>query len=233
MNHAVSVPLTTAIVNPDEAFTLEARIASDNGVTRTMKIEEGAFLDASGDLHVFGTAGDDTITVDDHQVVINGETIDPRKETINFLDDAPADWLNGQVISGTTTVRDAGATVELTGNVWSLASLGYQVTSNTVIEFDFASNSQGEFHGLAFTNTTSQYNAPHVRYLKVHGSQATWPDDTAIDVASYTGASAVQSYRVPLGKYLTAGTYDYIGFVNNDKVIDFMLESLRGGGLTR
>ena len=70
--------------------------------------------------------------------------------------------------SGTFEVQDQGATVFLTGNAWKAIPINYNITSNTVIKFDFKSINEGEIHELSFDNDLSA--APNYRVV-LYGSQ--------------------------------------------------------------
>ena len=51
---------------------------------------------------------------------------------------------------GTVTVEDRGATLALAGNRWVKTVQYYDITQDTVIEFDFKSTIEGEIHGIGF-----------------------------------------------------------------------------------
>ena len=53
-------------------------------------------------------------------------------------------------------VADGGDTLQLTGNSWKKLNVPYDVTPNTVIEFDFQSSLEGEIQAIGFdTNIRS------------------------------------------------------------------------------
>ena len=45
-----------------------------------------------------------------------------------------------------------GKEIQLTGNKWQIQKGNFQITSNSVLEFEFASNLEGDIHGIGFTN---------------------------------------------------------------------------------
>ena len=120
--------------------------------------------------------------------------------------------------SGTTLVSHSGAddgvysfpdanTVLLEDNTWRSLLINYDVTANTVVDFEFRSTSQGEIHGIAFgSNTTATSN----RTFKVHGTQ-NWG---ITNYDNYSGSSWV-SFSIPVGSFYT-GSFDRLVFVNDN-----------------
>ena len=84
--------------------------------------------------------------------------------------------------------------------------MNYTVTSNTVIEFEFSSSSQGEIHGVGFENDNSLTSS---RYFKVHGTQSY--GITNFD--NYT--SGTVSYTIPVGNSYT-GSMSRLVFINDN-----------------
>ena len=58
----------------------------------------------------------------------------------------------GQDLVGTVDVSVTGSALTLTGNIWKSISLGYTVTSNTLLNFEFFSSVEGEIHNIGFDN---------------------------------------------------------------------------------
>lgn len=107
--------------------------------------------------------------------------------------------------STTVAVLDGGATLQLSGNVWRKINLPYNVTADTVLEFDFRSSSEGEIHSIGFDKDLSiDFGGP--RTFKVHGTQS-W-GITAFD--NYV-PSGWQRYTIPVGQFLT-GNFQYLTF---------------------
>jgi uncharacterized protein YkwD len=109
--------------------------------------------------------------------------------------------------SGSVIVSGGGTTLELTGNRWRATTNTYNISANTVLEFEFSSNAQGEIHGLGLdeNNTTSSN-----RIFKLYGTQ-NWGIS---GVASYTKPGEYQSFSVPVGQYYTSNNMRVI-FVND------------------
>ena len=75
--------------------------------------------------------------------------------------------------AGNVAVADAGATLVLTDNTWRKTDQTFNVTVNTVLEFDFESTVQGEIHGIGFDENSNCCDA--LRVFKVHGAQVCVP----------------------------------------------------------
>ena len=108
---------------------------------------------------------------------------------------------------GTFAVQDAGATLFLENNTWKYVSLPYNVTANTVIDFEFRSTSQGEIHGIGFDSDNSISSN---LTFKVHGTQ-NWG---ITNYDNYSGSSWV-SYSIPVGSFYT-GSFDRLFFTNDN-----------------
>lgn len=115
-------------------------------------------------------------------------------------------YSTGQDISGTATVQDGGATLQLVGNTWKRIALPKTITPQSILTFEFYSGQVGEIHAIGFDNGTSN---PPGQYFQVYGTQ-TWGNGAA----PYTG-SGWQSYSIPVGAYL-AGSFSHLVFVMDD-----------------
>ncbi len=50
------------------------------------------------------------------------------------------------------STSDGFQTIDFSGNSWKKIDLGYTITANTILEFDFQSTAQGEIQGIGFDN---------------------------------------------------------------------------------
>ena len=96
-------------------------------------------------------------------------------------------------------MADAGATLVLTDNTWRQTDQTFVITTNTVLEFDFQSNVQGEVHGIGFDEDADGFNAD--RIFKLYGTQS-WG---ITDFETYAGGGQVH-YQIPIGLYYTGST---------------------------
>ncbi|MEM6792994.1 MAG: M36 family metallopeptidase, partial [Acidobacteriota bacterium] len=134
--------------------------------------------------------------------------------------------------SSQVAVSNGGDTITLTGNTWRRTTQTFNVTANTVVEFDFSSTSQGEIHGIGLDedNTLSQD-----RIFKVHGTQ----NYGITDFDNYAGGTV--TYTIPVGQFFTGSNMFLVlvndkdsGALNNNSVFSNVrvFESGGGGGGT-
>ena len=117
------------------------------------------------------------------------------------------------VTYGGTQDRSGDSTVvgryelQLGGNTWRQVPLDYQITENTVLEFDFASTTEGEIHGIGFDSDNAISGD---LTFNIHGTQ-NWG---IRDAATY-GGGGYESFVIPVGRYYT-GSASSLFFVNDD-----------------
>lgn len=112
---------------------------------------------------------------------------------------------------GPVTVENGGAALHIVGNCWKRIDLNYDVTANTVIEFDFQSTAQGEIHAIGFDNDTAISPATA---FQLYGTQ-TWGLQPYKDYAG--SAPGVKHYTIPAGQFFTGTGMDLI-FANDHDV---------------
>jgi hypothetical protein len=90
---------------------------------------------------------------------------------INFNDYSLATFASTSQGTGTGSVDVSldGSTLELSGNLWRGIAIGYTFTSNTLLNFEFLSTSEGEIQGVAFENDN---NVTSVRTFQLFGVQS-------------------------------------------------------------
>ncbi len=161
---------------------------------------------SSADTSYNGLNPDDvTVTNSDNDDAIATNSVDFDQATIRSYGG------RGQDQENTVVVKNGGATLDLTGNAWKRINLSYTITANTVLEFDFQSDSQGEIHAIGFDNNNSISSD---QAFKLYGTEG-WGISDYNNYAS--SASAVQHYVIPVGQYLT-GSMEYLFFVNDHDV---------------
>ncbi len=109
---------------------------------------------------------------------------------------------------GIHEVQNNGNILAIGFNAWKAIELSYQVTPQTVLEFDFASTNQGEIHGIGLDDNTTISSS---KTFKVHGTQ-NWGNG---DFDDYPNNQDWKTYRIPVGKYYT-GRYNYLFFVADE-----------------
>ncbi|NJR70405.1 MAG: hypothetical protein HC771_18540 [Synechococcales cyanobacterium CRU_2_2] len=106
-----------------------------------------------------------------------------------------------------------GSTVQLQGNNWKKLAFPHGVTADTVLEFEFRSDREGEIHGIGF-DTDDILSAD--RTFKLHGTQ-----DWGIrnfDTYGDTGNSGQwQAYKIRVGDFFK-GSMSYLTLVNDHDV---------------
>ena len=79
----------------------------------------------------------------------------PPPPPTSFLDfnNVSTTSYSNQDASSSVQVQDGGSTLFLSNNTWRRTNQTFNITSNTVLEFEFRSNSQGEIHGIGWMKT--------------------------------------------------------------------------------
>jgi hypothetical protein len=114
----------------------------------------------------------------------------------------------GQDQHQTTSVEDGGAALVLSNNTWRRTEQTFEITADTVLEFDFESTAQAEVQGIGF----EEFNliTPN-RIFKLYGTQGVAWDIQ--DFQTYS-ASGVKHYEIPVGQYYTGSAMSLV-FVND------------------
>ncbi|MCK8520115.1 T9SS type A sorting domain-containing protein [Aquimarina sp. D1M17] len=141
------------------------------------------------------------------KVSIQDAIVDPSPDcdTINFNNVTITSFSN-QDSSGDFTIESNGETLSLSNNTWKYINFDYEVTPNTIIEFDFSSISQGEIHAVGFENNNTLTSS---RYFKVYGTQ----NYAVTNFDNYS--SGVTKYTIPVGNFYT-GAMDRLVFINDN-----------------
>lgn len=127
------------------------------------------------------------------------DACDPLAPIINFNTYAPTTYDTGQD-SGVHDVYDNGATIYISNNGWKGIDYTYNVTSNTVLEFDFKSTIEGEIHYIGFD--TDNALPSNKRYM-VFGRDA-FPDaEVSTDYNTYNSLNDWEHFSIPIGNDFT------------------------------
>lgn len=114
---------------------------------------------------------------------------------------------------GEVNIEDQGSTYSLQGNRWRSSNPeGFHIKTNTLLEFDFYSNSEGEIHGIGFDENTSISDADRV--FQLFGTQ-NWRSAIK-DFNNYTSddLGSWKTYTIPVGNYYQ-GENMHLVFVND------------------
>ncbi len=124
--------------------------------------------------------------------------------SIDFNSLTLTSYSNQNVTNG-TQVLDGGDTLRVFGNTWVRSTQLFNVTADTVIEFDFAGDTQGEIHAIGFDENDTLNDAP--RHFQFWGTQ-NWTGTGRIDWnPKYSGGGAFQSYSIPVGQSYTGNMW--------------------------
>lgn len=135
--------------------------------------------------------------------------VEPIDTFISFNEYTLESYGQNQDGIGTLGVNQVGNQLEMNGNRWLSIPFAYTLTSNSVLEFDFSSVSEGEIHGIGLDNN----NALSIeRSFALYGTQ-NW----GLRDFRYTGDGATQHFIIPIGQFFT-GQMQNIFFMNDHDV---------------
>lgn len=108
------------------------------------------------------------------------------------------------------SIEGQGTGIKLAGNGWKKLGVNYTITPETILEFEFYSDAQGEIHSIGFDNDNKVSQADRQTSFQLFGTQQ-WGIS---DFETYMATSGWQSFEVPVGKYFT-GEMAYLTFGND------------------
>lgn len=151
---------------------------------------------------VSNSAGSDSQTFD----VFVWEPISEDLDVLDFNTSPPSSYGSEEdtVTNGIVTVENGGATLAMSGNRWQQVSFQYEITANTVLEFEFRSTIEAEIHGIGFDNDLAN-SAENT--FSVFGTEL-W----GIQDYRYNGDGEFEKFTIPVGQYYT-GEMQYLFFV--------------------
>ena len=107
--------------------------------------------------------------------------------------------------SNNTSVGNNGDSITLTGNTWVRSTQSFNISPTTVVDFLFASDSQGEIHAIGFEDNDTLNDDP--RHFQFWGTQ-NWTGVGKIDLnPKYNGSGDYQSYSFPVGQSYTGNMF--------------------------
>ncbi len=113
---------------------------------------------------------------------------------------------------GGDAIEDDGAALRITGNHWKKIEFPYEVTPNTIVEFDFQSSAEGEIHAIGFDTDNTLNDSDAARFFELYGTQ-TWGLQAFRDYAS--SSPTVEHYVIPAGRWFQ-GTMSYLVLATDD-----------------
>lgn len=178
--------------NIDQGDTIEGRGGNDTIFGRS---GDDILLGGTGNDTIYGGEGNDTIRGGDQTIIgINSS---------NLLS-----YGGSQDAGGVITYLDDDVGVALDGNLWKRILVNYEITANTVIEFDYRSTVEAEISGIGFDTDN---NISSDRTFKLYGDQS-WGIGA---FENYDGSGNWTHYTIDVGSYYT-GTFSHLTLVNDD-----------------
>ncbi len=190
--------------------------ASSAGETVHYVIPVGRYF--SGDLRYLVLACDDDADASGAVTFSNLRIYEPQLnvEVQGFTDaylvtSYDAEDLTPQLMSleAATPESDGFETLQFAGNAWKKIELGYTITTDTILEFDFQSSAQGEIQGIGFDNDQVLSDQT---FFQLYGTQ-NWGRQAYHNYASSAGETV--HYVIPVGKYFT-GDLSYLVLATDD-----------------
>jgi uncharacterized protein YkwD len=112
--------------------------------------------------------------------------------------------------TATVMPMDGGSAIYLYGNTWRATSSRFTVSQTAVLEFEFASDAEGEIHGIGFDSDNKESSN---RIFNLYGSQ-NWGIK---GVASYMAApGSFQKFQIPVGQYYSGSNMRLVLVNDND-----------------
>lgn len=137
---------------------------------------------------------------------------------IDFQSHVIGSYGRRQDVDAIAQVEDGGATLRLSGNTWKQINYPYEVTPNTLLEFEFRSSVEGEVHGIGLDRDV---NLTQSFVLQLYGTE-----DWGVGVDDYeSSAPDWQHYTIPIGQHYT-GSFEYLFFINDHDVPEADAEGL-------
>lgn len=143
-------------------------------------------------------------------------------EYLNFNDYEISSYRSDQDLKGTVGTSDDGGSLSLIGNRWVKIDFPYQINKDTVLEFDFRSNAQGEIHGIGFDVDDPSGETSRSRGFKLYGTQS-WGIPDFADYSETNPES--QHYVIPVGDFYQ-GDFQSLFFVTDHDVVNPTSESI-------
>jgi flagellin-like protein len=120
--------------------------------------------------------------------------------SLAVLDDQVANskYAGSQTSNGSTTVMDGGRTIKLFGSQWRYLDYSYDVTTETMITFEFKSTAEGDIHGIGLEDGEGD-GQDSGRVVRIYGTQNWGINVSDTSEPYYQQSDDWRRYTVPLG----------------------------------
>ncbi|MEO1620162.1 MAG: DUF4347 domain-containing protein, partial [Cyanobacteria bacterium J06632_3] len=205
----VRMSAVTHGVNTDQRF-MAVDVTANSGNTYTLNAPDNGNIAPPGYYMLFALNAQGVPS--EAKIIQIGGAESTNSESVNFSQTPLSSYAGRQDQNPTVSVSSGGSQFSIQGNGWKKVNLPYTVTANTVLRFDFRSDSEGEVHGIGFdTDNSLSVN----RLFKLSGTQTQGSGISAFD--NYVTGSGWQIYEIPVGDFFT-GNFNYLTFANDHDV---------------
>jgi len=192
---------------------------SPNGTT--LSSSTSASFDTIGTYELHVTVSNDSgIATSSCSVTVNAEPPAPADGylAIDFSSQGFEPFVKTDIYydrTGTVEVVENGAGVRFTGDLWKAFPIHYQMTPDTLIEFDFHSSDDAELNAIAMTDTSGRdFVTDHYEIIKLTGT------DPGLYITDRDGeySGGIHHYTLKIGQLLSLNTElkNYLDFINAD-----------------
>ena len=117
---------------------------------------------------------------------------------------------SGQHKSGTVFVSNSNRNIRIQGNSWKKFELNYEVTANTVLEFEYKTDNQGEIIGIGLDSNNNHKD--RITSFQLTGNQ-NWTN--AYSDYKTPSSRSFQQVQIPVGSFFT-GSIQYLTLIADD-----------------
>ncbi|MFC3120028.1 calcium-binding protein [Agaribacter flavus] len=143
-----------------------------------------------------------------HKFLRTGRPIDLSLQTF--------DWYSRGNMPGNVSVSDDGKQLDLTGDIWRRTGVGYTVTEDTYLSFEFKVSELGKRHVIGLDSNALVSNGAGALFSLMGEAGDPSDDQYYIHDHVYTGNGDWQTFTIKVGDYFT-GDGNYLVFGNLDE----------------
>ncbi|MCD8570511.1 MAG: cadherin domain-containing protein [Alphaproteobacteria bacterium] len=138
---------------------------------------------------------------------------DGNPNLIDFHDYTFGSFDASQDVGGTVTISPDGSMLTMTGNMWKKIDLPYTVTANTVLTFEFQTDTNGEIFGIGFDDNSNFANG--VYGYQLAGTQI-WTGNIDQTFRNYQIGDGWVRFDIPIGQDYTGVMNKMVFILDND-----------------